>query len=82
MKIGDEVVVRGYVDEIRNDVVIIRNDGGYFGTEPDEVMSIVRCRDCKNYVGGKVAHDYDRCRHHWSEVGEDDFCSFGEREGE
>ena len=36
MKIGDEVYVHGYVDEIRNDVVIIRNNGGYFGTVADE----------------------------------------------
>lgn len=38
MKIGDEVYVHGYVDEIRNDVVIIRNDGGYFGTVPSEMF--------------------------------------------
>lgn len=38
MKIGDEVYVHGYVDEIRNDVVIIRNDGGYFGTVEDEII--------------------------------------------
>lgn len=37
MKIGDEVFVHGYVDEMRKDVVIIRNDGGYFGTDPCEV---------------------------------------------
>ena len=39
MKIGDEVFVHGYVDEIRNDVVIIRNDGGYFGTVESEVIT-------------------------------------------
>jgi len=38
MKIGDRVYVHGYVDEIRKDTVIIRNEGGYFGTAPDEVM--------------------------------------------
>lgn len=38
MKIGDEVYVHGYVDEIRNDVVIIRNEGGYFGTVAEEVL--------------------------------------------
>ena len=37
MKIGDEVYVHGYVDEIRKDVIIIRNDGGYFGTVPSEI---------------------------------------------
>ena len=36
-RIGDEVYIHGYVDEIRKDVVIIRNDGGYFGTVPSEV---------------------------------------------
>lgn len=38
MKIGDEVYVHGFIDEIRNDVIIIRNDGGYFGTVPSEVV--------------------------------------------
>lgn len=39
MKIGDEVYVHGYVDEIREDTVIIRNEGGYFGTCKSEVVS-------------------------------------------
>lgn len=45
MKIGDEVYVHGYVDEIRYDdtkrviTIIIRNDGGYFGTVPSEIIS-------------------------------------------
>ncbi len=38
MKIGDEVYIHGYVDEIRKDTVIIRNDGGYFGTIPSEII--------------------------------------------
>lgn len=38
MKIGDEVYVHGYVDEIRKDVIIIRNEGGYFGTSPFEIV--------------------------------------------
>ena len=37
MKIGDEVYVHGYVDEIREDSVIIRNMGGYFGTSINEI---------------------------------------------
>lgn len=37
MQIGDEVYIHGYIDEIRNDVVIIRNDGGYFGTTRSEI---------------------------------------------
>ena len=39
MKIGDRVFVRGYIDEIRKDTVIIRNNGGYFGTIPSEVIT-------------------------------------------
>lgn len=37
MKIGDEVSIHGFVDEIRKDTVIIRNDGGYFGTVESEI---------------------------------------------
>ena len=39
IKIGDEVYIHGYVDEIRKDVIIIRNEGGYFGTVLDEIES-------------------------------------------
>ena len=40
LKIGDEVYIHEFVDEIRTDTVIIRNDGGYFGTAPEEVVVI------------------------------------------
>ena len=39
MKIGDRIFVRGYIDEIRKDTVIVRNDGGYLGTIPSEVIT-------------------------------------------
>lgn len=39
MKIGDEVYIHGYVDEIRGDTVIIKNEGGYFGTSKKEIVS-------------------------------------------
>ena len=45
MKIGDEVYVHGFVDEIRNDVIIIRNKGGYFGTDPSEVEPTYCAKD-------------------------------------
>ena len=38
MKIGDEVYVHGYIDEIRVGTIIIRNDGGYFGTVESEIV--------------------------------------------
>ena len=37
MKIGDEIYVHGYVDEIREDAIIVRNAGGYFGTARSEI---------------------------------------------
>lgn len=53
MRIGDEVFVRGTIDEIRKDTVIIKNRGGYFGTVEEEiyadgspVLLITRCEDC------------------------------------
>ena len=39
MKIGDEIYIHGYVDEIRKDVVIVKNGGGYFGTIPTEIIT-------------------------------------------
>lgn len=40
MKIGDRCFVHGYVDEIRKGTVIVRNKGGYFGTDPGEVITV------------------------------------------
>ena len=53
MKIGKEVYVHGYIDEIRNGVIIIRNKGGYFGTEPEEVFPSAQPERKK----GKWIHD-------------------------
>lgn len=50
MKIGDEVYIHGYIDEIRKDVVIIQNAGGYFGTVESEIAElpeIIRCKECR-----------------------------------
>ena len=85
MKIGDRVFVQGYVDEIRKDCVIVRNRGGYFGTEKCEVIQgdLVRCKDCKHYefadnraFGTPVKYcDWFG----FEDVDDDDFCSRGER---
>lgn len=55
MKIGDEVYVHGYVDEIRGDTIIIRNSCGYFGTDVHEVWQIdgkgkTQMDDCKDFA--------------------------------
>lgn len=54
MGIGDEIYVRGYVDEIRKDTVIVRNDGGYFGTVENEVYPVLGDADgfTKGYDNG------------------------------
>ena len=39
MTIGEEVLIHGYIDEIRKDIVIIRNEGGYFGPVTEEIRS-------------------------------------------
>ena len=73
MKIGDSVFVHGYVDEIRKDVVIIRNSGGYFGTVPNEIIAgdIITCGQCM--------HKYDGdCPISWGKT-DDDYCSYAER---
>jgi len=41
MRIDDEIYVHGYLDEIRQDKVIVRNEGGYFGTVVDELVEVI-----------------------------------------
>ncbi len=40
MKIGEEILVHGFIDEIREDIVIIKNSGGYFGTPISEITKM------------------------------------------
>ena len=37
MKIGDEIYIHGYVHEIADDTVIVRNLGGFFATTRNEI---------------------------------------------
>ena len=84
MKIGDRCFVRGYIDEIRKDMVIVRNGGGYFGTIPSEVITgelpsaqpdIIRCRNCKFASGdSRICMKFGH-----SPIGELDFCAWAER---
>ena len=86
MKIGDRVFVRGYVDEIRKDTVIIRNDGGYFGTIPSEVTPSAQpertCVNCGRTVnnGGWYADGRTRCpiEEHYA-LPKDGFCHLWEK---
>ena len=57
MKIGDEVYIHGYIDEIRKDTVIIKNDGGYFGTVPSEVIT-EKTQESESKRWQKIAESY------------------------
>lgn len=53
MKIGDRIYVHGFVDEIRKDCVIVRNDGGYFGTDKSEILVANNLDELVNVRHGK-----------------------------
>ena len=55
MKIGDRVLINGVIDEIRRDVVIIRNEGGYFGTIESEIAASVEELYNRAFEDGKKA---------------------------
>lgn len=98
MKIGDRVYVHGYVDEIRKDCVIIRNDGGYFGTvkseiveaqKTEDIVSVVRCKDCKYHHEAHYEEDgEDPIIKHKCKIlsgyqfSENHYCGFAERKEE
>ena len=42
LKLNDEIYIKAFVDEIRKDIVICRNAGGYFGTIPSEIIKVRR----------------------------------------
>ena len=48
-----------------------------------DAVSVVRCKECKygkyEFVDNK---DWIYCKHHYDYWTADDFCSYGEREGE
>lgn len=88
MKIGDRIYVHGYVDEIRKDCVIVRNDGGYFGTvkseiveaqETEDIVSVIRCKDCKNFVDEE---DQSYCIDMAGQCDGNGFCAWAEKKEE
>ena len=79
-KIGDRVLVHGHVDEIRKDTVIIRNDGGYFGTIWNEILvadNFVLCRDCKHWKNKHLCEALSR--YGSFDTNSTFYCGFAER---
>ena len=80
MKIGDRIYVRGYVDEIRKDTVIVRNDGGYFGTIPSEVITGELPSAQPEHIKGRWIHKsqaLDIVRGYWATCSSCGRGSFG-----
>ena len=88
-KIGDRIFVRGYIDEIRKDTVIVRNGGGYFGTILSEVTGELpsaqaerTCVNCGRTVnnGGWYADGRTRCpiEEHYA-LPKDGYCHLWEK---
>lgn len=50
MRIGDEIYIHGYVSEIRKDIIIVENGGGYFGTIPTEIVTTEEVVDLTEVV--------------------------------
>jgi hypothetical protein len=84
MRIGDIVFVHGIIDEIRNDCIIIKNTGGYFGTSKDEIVhysqlmknDIIKCKECEFFKDDYIctADGWDLSATHYPKVDADGFC--------
>lgn len=61
-KIGDEVYIHGFVDEIRRDIVIIKNEGGYFGTVTEEIIPSAQPEWKKGKWIERNPQNSDKCR--------------------
>ena len=48
--------------------------------EVKEIMSVVKCKDCKHYIVEGITTQYGWCHEYKHSVNEDDYCSYGERE--
>lgn len=81
-RIGDEVYIHGIIDEIRKDTIIIKNEGGYFGTISDEIMpsaqperteyipetkAVWTKRDCVDLSERVLATFYDQEHEEWTQ---------------
>lgn len=79
MKIGDEIYVHGFIDEIRKDIIIIHNEGGYFGTIPEEIqphlMKIGKwIYKSNSYAYGVPEYECDQCGYGVREHAKSKYC--------
>lgn len=62
MKLGQEVWIHGYIDEMRKDIAIIKNEGGYFGAVYDEIVEAV---EAVNKAYEKGFKDAEMIKEYW-----------------
>jgi len=73
MKIDDEIYVHGYLDEIRQNKVIIRNEGGYFGTVVDELVEAIPKAEYENRLKADLVAMLEELKEQLREMHEDFF---------
>ena len=81
-----EAVPREVVNAIQweRDVAIkqLEEHGITFGCKADDVVKVVRCKDCKHYKQNPYSKEKDMmcmCWCDWLATDTDDFCRYGER---
>ena len=58
MKLGQEVWIHGYIDEMRKDIAIIKNEGGYFGAVYDEIQPKINMSVIED-IKAEIKEKYD-----------------------
>ncbi len=82
-----DAVSRGVFEQVKweRDVAMqqLEEHGIPFGGEADDVVNVVRCKDCKytEMIVDIIGNPQLYCRHHryYPNVDFDDFCSWGKR---
>lgn len=52
---------------------------GFAEKKRDDLVEVVRCKDCKHYIVEGITTQYGWCHEYKHSVNEDDYCSYGER---
>lgn len=69
----------------RMEEVIVRySDNGYGNVSGEMVGELVRCKECRwfNHFEDKEHGEWNTCEKHMIFMNFDDFCNYGEREGD
>ena len=71
------------VTHIKTDTICEHfNDGDIVYVVEEKVVPLVRCKDCKKWSYSDLIETHNRCERTYKLTKFDDYCSYGEREGE